>query len=255
MISAQLAPHCYKKLKQTAFSSHDLPIYWATAAVLGGFNTLILTASLVEYRRHPITAVCVLYPETSLCMDLRSTDMNTDLMAAVIAKILSPPLALMVEFIIAVHIFKDTHVPIPAAIEKSCCCFFRCVTHKTRSKIIQTFALWYLMVGLQLVAMSAIPLSITTTVSPGYTIPLLATCVSVVLCSIVLVAHLLQPAAINKKIISSCQSRVGLKIFQLLRVIIFFGLLITLALTYLMVLKYGASSTKGAAGYIFPLLP
>jgi len=256
MLSAQFAPHCYNKLKQTAISSdHLLPIYWATAVVLGGFNTLTLIISLAGYSNNPQTGTCILHPETSLCKYLRSTDMYTDLMAAVIARILLLPLALMVEFIIAVRIFKDTSVPIPAAIEKSCCCFFRCFSHKTRSKIIQTFALWHLMVSLQLVAMTAIPLSITTIVSPGYTIPLLAMCAFIVLCFIVSVAHLLQPANTSNKITSSCQSRVGIKIFQLLKVITFFGFLITLVLTYFMMLKYGASSTKGAAGYIFPLLP
>ena len=61
MLSAQFAPHCYNKLKQTAiFSDHLLPIYWATAVVLGGFNTLTLTASLVEYRHHPNTGVYIL---------------------------------------------------------------------------------------------------------------------------------------------------------------------------------------------------
>ena len=256
MLLAQFAPHCYNKLKQMAISSaHLLPIYWAAAVVLGGSNTLILTASLaLEYSGYPLTGECISYPEKQFCKDLRSTDMYTDLMAAVVARNLLLPMALMVEFIIAVRIFKDTSLPIPAAIEKSCCCFFRCFSHKTQSKIIQTFALWHLMVSLQLVVMSAIPLSVTTIVSPGYTIPLLAMWVSLVLCSIVLVAHLLQPATINK-ITSSCQSRVGLKIFQLLRGITFFGLLIILALTYFVMLKYGVSSTKGPAGYIFPLLP
>jgi len=252
MLSVQFAPHWYNKLKQMAiFSDQLMPIYWATIIVLVLVNTLFLIASLAMYSAHPRTGTCILHPETSLCS---STDMYTDLMAAVIARILLLPLALMVEFIIAVRIFKDTSVPIPAAIEKSCCCFFRCFSHKTRSKIIQTFALWHLMVSLQLVAMSSIPISITTIVSPGYTIPVLAMGVSTVLCFIVSVAHLLQPATSNK-ITSSCQSRVGIKVFQLLRGIIFFGLLIMLALIYFVMLKYGVSSTKGAAGYIFPLLP
>ena len=92
-------------------------------------------------------------------------------------------------------------------------------------------------------------------VSPGYTIPLLATCVSIVLCFIVLVAHLLQPATSNREVTSSCQSRVEIKIFQILKVITFFVLLIMLVLTYFVMLKYGVSSTKRAAVYIFPLLP
>ena len=37
--------------------------------------------------------------------------------------------------------------------------------------------------------------------------------------------------------------------------ITFFVLLITLVLTYFMMLKYGVSSTKEAAGYILPFLP
>jgi len=128
MFSVQFAPHCYNKLKQTAISSdHLLPIYWATAVVLGGFNTLTLTASLAVYRHHHNTGVCIAYPETSLCKDLRSTDMYIHLMAA---RILLLPLALMVKFIIAIHIFEDTSVPIPAPIEKSCCYFFRCFSHK-----------------------------------------------------------------------------------------------------------------------------
>ena len=103
MLSVQFAPHCYNNCKQMAISSdHLLPIYWATAVVLGGFNTLTLTASLAEYRNY-IRIVRILYPETSLC---NSTDLYTDLMAAVIARILLLPLALMVEFIIAVRIFK-----------------------------------------------------------------------------------------------------------------------------------------------------
>ena len=256
MVSAQFAPHCYNKLKQTAISSeHLLPIYWATAVVLGGFNTLILIVSLAEYRHHPETGVCILYPETSFCKHLRSTDMYADVMAAVIAKIVLLPLALMVEFIIAARILKDTSVPIPAATEKSCCYFFRCFSHKIQSKFIQTFALWHLMVSLQLVAMSAIPLSIAIIVSPEYTIPLLATVLSLILCSIISVAHLLQPAITKEDTTSSCQRRAGIKIVRLLKVITFFGLLIALAFLYYTMLRYGLSSRNGAAGYIFPLLP
>ena len=256
MVSAQFAHHCYNKLKQAAISSdHLLPIYWATAVVLGGFNTLILIFSLAQYSSHPLTGVCIIYPETSLCKDLRNTDMYADLMAAVIAKILLLPLALIVEFIIAARIFKDTSVPIPAAIEKSCCCFFRCFSHKIRSKIVQTFALWHLMVSLQLAAMSAIPLSIVAIVSPEVTIPLLATVLSFILCSIISVAHLLQPATTKEDTTSSCQRRAGIKIVRLLKVITFFGVLIALASVYFAMLRYGLSSRKGAAGYIFPLLP
>jgi len=190
-----------------------MPICWATAVVLSGFNTLILTASLaLEYSGYPlITGECISYQEHS-CKDLHSTDLYTDLMAAVIARILLLPLALMVEFIIAVRIFKDTSVPIPAAIEKLCWCFFCCFSHNTRSKIIQTFVLWHLMIGLQLVAVSAIPLSITTIVSPGYTIPLIAITVSVILCFIVSVTHLLHPATTYKQATSSCQRRAGIKV-------------------------------------------
>jgi len=43
--------------------------------------------------------------------------MYTDLMAVIVARILLLPLALMVGFVTAVCIFKDTSVPIPAAIE------------------------------------------------------------------------------------------------------------------------------------------
>ena len=261
MVSAQFAPHCYNKLKQTAISSYQLtPIYSATIIGLAVINTLFLIGSLVEVCiGHPRTGTCILHPKTSLCKDLHSTDMYTDLMAAVIAKMVLLPLALMVEFIIAACILKDTSVPIPAAIDKLCSCFFCCFSHNTRSKIIQTFAMWHLMVSVQLVAMSVIPLTITTIVSPGDTIPLLATGVSVVLCFIVTVAHLLQPTTTNNDTTSSCQRRVGIKILRLLRVITFFGLLITLGITlvliYFTMLKYGVSSRKGAVGYIFPLLP
>jgi len=115
------------------------------------------------------------------------------------------------------------------------------------------------MVGLQLVAMSAIPLSITTIVSPGYTIPLIAITVSVILCFIVSVTHLLHPATAYKQATSSCQRRAGIKVVQLLKVITFFGLIVTLGLTlvfiYFTMLMYGVSSRKGAVGYNFPLLP
>jgi len=80
------------------------------------------------------------------------------------------------------------------------------------------FALWHLMVSLQLVAMTAIPLSITAIVSSGWTIPALATLVSTVLSFIVSVAHLLQPTTVNKDTTSSCQRRAGIKVLQLLKV-------------------------------------
>ena len=240
-----------------AISSHHLSsIYWATAVVLAFSNTLTLIASLLLYSRHPTTGTCIVYSETKLCKNLRSTDMYIDLKAAVVAKVLLLPLALMVEFIIAARIFKDTSIPIPAAVQKSFCCFFRCFSYKIRSKIIQTFALWHLMVSLQLVAMSAIPISIATIVSPGHTIPLLAIVVSVALCLIISGAYVLQPENTNEITTSSSQSRrTGIKIFRLLRVITLFGLFIMLVITYLIMLKYGVSSRKGAAGYIFPLLP
>ena len=104
MLSAQFAPHWYNELKQMSILSDQImSIYWATIIVLVLVNTLFLIASLAMYSAHPRTGTCILHPETSLCS---STDMYTDLMAAVIARILLLPLALMVEFIIAVRIFK-----------------------------------------------------------------------------------------------------------------------------------------------------
>jgi len=111
------------------------------------------------------------------------------------------------------------------------------------------------MVSLQLVAMTAIPLSITAIVSPECTIPVLATVIFIVLCFIVSVARLLKPATINKDTTSSCQRRAGIKIVRLLNVVTFFGLLITLVFSYFTMLRYGVSSRKGVVGYIFPLLP
>ena len=47
----------------------------------------------------------MIYQYYHISWDLRNTDIYTDVMAAVVARILLLPLALMVEFIIAVHIF------------------------------------------------------------------------------------------------------------------------------------------------------
>ena len=161
---------------------------------------------------------------------------------------------IFLEFLVAVGIPKNTELYIPGLL-KLFCCFFSCRTKKMDGifwrKVLQTFAIWLLMVFLQLVAGSVIPYLVLAIVNPVPSVTFLALGASTLFCLIVFVANVIQVSVQLKN--SSCYEKVVLLV-QGFVFIVFLGLVAITVIIYQGVVQSG-TNTGVVSGIALSLIP
>ena len=161
---------------------------------------------------------------------------------------------MFLEFLVAVGIPKNTELYIPGLV-KLFCCFFSCRTKKMDGifwrKVLQTFAIWLLMVFLQLVAGSVIPYLVLAIVNPVPSVTFLALGASTLFCLIVFVASIIQIGVQVKK--STCYEKVVLLV-QGFVFIVFLGLVAITVIIYQGVVQSG-TNTGVVSGIALSLIP
>ena len=161
---------------------------------------------------------------------------------------------IIVQSIIAVTTPKNTKLYIPGLLELFCC-FFRCQCKKIDgefwNKVLQTFAVWSLMVFLQLVAGSVIPYLVLAIVDPIPSVTFLALGVSTLFCLIVFLASLIQIGSTLKE----SPTRVKLiAVVQGLVFLVFLGFVVITVIIYQGVIQSG-TNTGVVSGIILSLVP
>ena len=158
------------------------------------------------------------------------------------------------QFFVAAGIPKNTELHVPGVLQLLCC-FFSCRCRKLGGdfwrKVLQTFAVWSLMVFLQLVAGSVIPYLVLAIVNPVPSVTFLALGASTLFCLIIFVASLIHIGVQLKK--SSCYDKI-VAIVQGLVFIVFLGLVAITVIIYQGVIQSG-TSTGFVSGIALSLIP
>ena len=158
------------------------------------------------------------------------------------------------QFFVAAGIPKNTELHIPGIL-RLLCCFFPCRCRRLDGdfwrKALQTFAIWSLMVFLQLVAGSVIPYLVLAIVNPVPSVTFLALGASTLFCLIIFVASLIHIGVEIKK--SSCYDKI-VAVVQGLVFIVFLGLVAITVIIYQGVIQSG-TSTGFVSGIALSLIP
>ena len=163
---------------------------------------------------------------------------------------------ILLQFFVAAGIPKNTELYTPGVF-KVLCCFFRChcpcqkANREFWNKVLQTFALWFIMVFLQLVAGSVIPYLVLAIVNPVPAVTFLALGASTLFCLIIFIASLFQLGGQLKK--STCYQKI-IALLQGIVFIVFLGLVAITVIIYQGVIQSG-TDTGVIAGIVLSLVP
>ena len=230
----------YKINQSTLASSPVFAMYWSIVIVLASCNTLNFLTYIYRsnHRNH------------NLYLSTGGTSHYSDGIAVLAAKIILLIFVYILELLIAARIPKDTKLLIPSVIRKLffCC---PCFSSSTRSKIIQTVAVWHIMVFIQGLVMSAINIGIFLLISPLWVMLVLGTFACFMLFAIVVVAYLLHHCTVKRDQKCSC-NRCATVCLRFTGITLSLLIVFTLLIVYhLMVYKISG----GVSGFLVSLLP
>ena len=162
--------------------------------------------------------------------------------------LLSLPVAVLTVRQSGRHANLGMPIPIKAA-QIFCCCYCCiCCSRNTKSKALQIFILWNILIFILILVTSTIPLCILVIIYPAQTLSIIGLFLSTIFCFIMLAAHLFHFGQLSWYNIKLCCS--------MLAILLLLGLVITFILFYIICLKLGSSiHTGGVGGFVVSLLP
>ena len=241
VLLAKFGTTCYRKASQSMLVSRlTFLMYWAVVIVVAFCNTLNLIASIHMYKES----------YARLHFTTGSTGTFSDGMAALAVRTTLLPLVYTLELLIAAHIPKDTGLPIPSVIQRIFYCCL-CFSSSIQSKIIQTLAVWNIMIFIQSLTTSAITVGVFFLISPLWVILVLGTFACCLLFAVVVVAYLLHHCTTNQNQKCSCK-RYAVNFLRFTGIFLSFLIVLTLLSVYFsMVYKI----TGGVTGFLVSLQP
>ena len=215
-------------------------MYWAVVIVIGFWNTFNFILSIYVYMES----------NAKLYFGTGSTSIYSDGMAALAARITLLPLVYTLELLIAAHIPKDTGLPIPSVIQRMFFCCL-CFSSSIQSKIVQTLAVWNIMIFIQSLTTNAITVGVFFLISPLWVISVLGAIACCFLFAVVVVAYLLHHCTTNRNQKCSCK-RCAINCLSFTGLFLSFLIVSTVLSVYiLMVYKI----IGGVSGFLVSLLP
>ena len=238
VLLAKFGTTCYRKASESMLANTPtFLMYWAVVIVIVLYNTLNLIASIWVYKEW----------HANIYLRAGSTSLYSDGMAALAAKITLLPLVYTLELLIAALIPKNTGLPIPSVIFSCCLCF----SSSIQSKIIQTLAVWQIMIFIQSITTNAIIAGVFFLISPLWVISVLGTIACCLLFAVVVVAYLLHHCTTNRNQKCSCK-RYATNCLSFTEIFLSFLIIFTLLSVYgLMVSKISG----GVSGFLVSFLP
>ena len=213
---------------------------WAVVIVIVLGNMFALIVSIHIYKES----------EAKLYFRTGNTSTFSDGMAALVTKITLLPLVYTLELLIAALIPKDTGLPIPSVIQRMFFCCL-CFSSSIQSKIIQTLAVWNIMIFIQSITINAITVGIFFLISPLWVISILGAIACCLLFAVVVVAYLLHHCTTNRNQKCSCK-RFAINCLSFTGIFLSFLIVFTLLSVYIL-MAYKISG--GVTGFLVSLLP
>ena len=246
IILTKVSATYYLKISQNILMKKRTPMsitFWAATAVLSAMNTIHIPLSISLYVKKTSIGHAKDYS------NYPGTNLYSDCMAAFVAKIVILPLTCILELLIAVHIPKDTGLPIPSAIRNMLFCC-RCFSRSTQSKIIQTLAICHIMIFIQGLAMTAIPIAILFIVDPLWSLSVLGTVACVLLVAVIIVAYLMYHCTVKRSQQHRCK-RYTATCLKITGSILSFSICFPLLIVYMVIITVSG----GAIGFLASFLP
>ena len=221
-------------------------MYWAVVIVILFVNTLHFIVSASVYKDSFV------YKDIAAKLHFKtgSTSLYSDGMITLVARITLLTLVYTLELLIAALIPKDTGLPIPSVIRRMffCCLYF---SSSIQSKIIQTLALWNIMIFIQSLTTSAITVGVFFLISPLWVILVLGAFACFLLFAVVVVAYLLHHCTTNRNQKCSCKT-FAINCLSFTGIFLSFVIVSTLLSVYFsMVYKISG----GVTGFLVSFLP
>ena len=241
VLLAKFGATCYRKASQSMLASRlTLLMYWAVVIVMGFCNALNLIGSICAYKEN----------NAKIYFRAGNTSLYSDGMIALAARFTLLPLVYTVELLIAAHIPKDTGLPIPSVIQRMFFCCL-CFSSSIQSKIIQTLAVWNIMIFIQSLTTNAITVGVFFLISPLWVISVLGIFACCLLFAVVTVAYLLHHCTTSRNQKFSCK-RYAMNCLTFTGIFLSFVIILTLLSVYfLMVYKISG----GVTGLLVSFLP
>ena len=241
VLLAKFGATCYRKASQCMLASRPtFLMYWAVVIVIVFGNVVSFTASICVYKEN----------NARLYLSPGSTSLYSDGKATLAARFTLLPLIYLLEILIAAHIPKDTGLPIPSVVQGMFFCCLR-FSISIRSKIIQTLAVWNIMIFIQSLTTNAITIGIFFLISPLWVILVLGAIACSFLFAVVIVAYLLHHCTPNRNRKCSCK-RFTINSLSFIGIFLSFIIASTLLSVY-MLMVYKISG--GVTGFLVSFLP
>ena len=195
VLLAKFGATCYRKASQSMLASRlTVLMYWAVVIVIVFCNTLTLFGGAHVHKRGHVRNF----------FKTRSTSLYREEMVALAARIILLPPVYILELLIAAHIPKDTGLLIPSVIQRMFFCCL-CFSSSIQSKIIQTLAVWNIMIFIQSLTTNAITVGVFFLISPLWVVLVLGTITCCFLFAVIVVAYLLHHCTTNRDQKCSCK--------------------------------------------------
>ena len=252
----RFVPQYYSHLVKTVTesSSNAVNIVWALILFTIGWNITVYTIYIISYSTvlYSIGSNCYqIDPMTSSCPPNFPTTLYRDNLLAYITKVVTLVITLVVYLLLAACTPKVSRYPIPSSIRKLCCCWYylcSCCISK-HPKVVQTIVLWNILLFIHFTAMTIIPIGVFLLLAPARTILVIATSIIILLTIPIVIVHILEFVASQKRNQSSrfCMYQC----IQLAAVIA----LLALAVNVLLIYVWLKVDFRGVYGIIWSLLP
>ena len=227
-----------RKVNSDINSNIYLSFYWGCALVFFILSMALYLLDVVWY-----VVMCYLLEMCSTELAIRHlvTCISTRFVVTV------------VELIVCAFVCKRNPITVHIPFQKCttnvlfcCCCCCCCSTH-LKSKVVQTLALWGIMVFVQHITASLIPVCFAIISRPAEVLSVLALIASTVFCIIMFVVHLLHQGRV-----AGCQQTAAF-CMRVLAIVLFLGLAVVLVTLYLLLLAAGVEFSFG--GLLGSLVP
>ena len=240
-------PHYYNHLTNilAGGNCHVISVYWASVIVAVVVNFLYIFIYLHDPISFEIT------PNHSFEHMYTDTPAYKDKIASQYTKAVLMSISSLIELFVAACTPKTPDFPIPWRLTQSQCQIYchHCSTSSC-SKVIQTLALWNILMFAQLLSMAAIPVCLLLVYAPLRTIPSLAVLATILLSLILVVASFIRPCMPSRAHGHRSWKQQCIRLLVLLSVV----MLINVAIIIYVVFQK-AAAREGASGVTLSLLP
>ena len=211
-----------------------LNFYWAFVVVLFLLNLIAITYSITSHVKD-LLELLQFHCYKSVVV-FKDHIINSCINITIIL------ICLVLYFLVALYTNSKNKIPCGCCPRISCIC----------SRALQTFAMWNILISIQLFTLGAVSICLMMIYAPIRTFSVLAVVATIILSLILTIAHVLE-------VCSACSGKHGnvkdwkLKCIRFFAVLALFILITAALMIYITLLK--GVGTKGAPGLILPLVP